>query len=239
MGGKRVLIAGRDNELSLAFHGHKPTSVIVSEWYYDDAHELLPLDSILYPKILWRNDGTAYVNLVPSRRGDLKLNVQVFFEDRKESEASADAIVKLPEEKPVTFAIHTPGRDDPGREGTIYMDLSPIGNQDVLRAGAVYKAGGSPVAIDVKDVDFEVIATPGQPPPVTVDGTTGFIRAVHYGHALIVARFEGLSSLTCVDVVGRLENGGDPTVCAELVPPGMSPPASRFETVTAPESPKQ
>lgn len=220
----QTMIAGEPNPIPLELHGHKPRSgdVRVSYFVRDDAGFVF--DSLVPTPVLWRSDGSPYVNITPEKTGNARFDIEVTFIDGRYDTATTAAAVQLPTTKPISFRIHTPGRDYFSPEGTIAMDLSSPNRNRVLQAGALYRADGVPVPIDAEKVHFVVLSPPGKPTPISM--VAGVITAQHYGHALILSEYDGLTDLTCVKVVGRVEPGGDRTVCKELVPPGMSPPPS-------------
>jgi hypothetical protein len=236
---KPRLIAGEDNALVLNLHGYKPTLVTVTIFNYDDQHQILPSDSRSNPPIAWASDGSARINVRPSKRGDAHIEITVDFTDGKYDATSVDTPVDFPDSKPVSFGVHTPGRHYSDPEGTIDLDLTSAGKNDVLRPEVLYRNGATAVAVAPRDVKFRVISAPGQPVPIAIDDLTGVVTAINHGHALIATTFEGLTNLTCVAVVGRVDEGGDSTVCQELVPRGMSPPSQRFKPLNLSVPPPQ
>jgi hypothetical protein len=65
------------------------------------------------------------------------------------------------------------------------------------------------------------------------------ITALHIGHALVQATFEGVSTLVCLNVQENASDGSDRTVCPELVPEGMAAPKSGFENMSLPTTSKR
>ncbi|HTV82623.1 MAG TPA: hypothetical protein VME18_08230 [Acidobacteriaceae bacterium] len=149
-------------------------------------------------------------------------------------------MVTYPDRKPVKIEVI----DGPGDDiGTVYLGLAdPVEFQDAgLFPRAFYAGAQHPVPIPYKDVKFTVISKTPADPPISLDDTTGEVKPVHLGHALVLTTFQGLDALTCIDVQRHGEDGCDRTVCRELVPPGMAAPPQVHYTYRDPmpqKSPK-
>jgi hypothetical protein len=113
--------------------------------------------------------------------------------------------------------------------GTIYLDLSEMSSHSGLGPMAIYHGAAQPAPIPPKYLHFKLITANGGDPPISIDETSGRITALKIGHALVQTTFEGLSDLTCVDVMENASDGSDRTNCQELVPAGMAAPLRGYE----------
>jgi hypothetical protein len=177
---------------------------------------------------MYNADGGAYIQVVPEKIGKLQLTVVACFADGVPSIARTDAEVVLPERVPEKFLVARGGTGHTRTAGTIEMDLTEMFNKVALDPLAVYKGADHPVPIPGKYVTFKVISAAEDEPPISIDNT-GRISALHIGHALIQTTFQGLSTLTCVDVISNARFGGSRTVCRELVPEGMTAPTTGID----------
>jgi hypothetical protein len=228
---------GQENDISLAMHDHSAQSAHIKISYYDSHGFLESPDVDLILPVLTRADGSAYVKIVPEKIGKLEISASVDFEDGKYDTEFIDAEVILPDRKPDRLFIIPSGGDVSDKQGTIYLGLSGSGNHIRLYAKAIYKNEDKPVSIPVKDVVFSLIVPPNTNSdlvPVVIDKATGTVTANQVGHALIQAKFQDLSCMICVDVLGNPSSGSDRTNCQELVPPDARMPAAERKGATPP-----
>lgn len=214
-----AMVAGEANQIPLILHGNRPRSATVELSYYVPDLALFQYDSLTDQTILWRADGIPYVEVMPVRRGNVRITVTVIFADGRNDSASTGVEVELPKHKPISFRAQWPGEPYNHPRDRIVMDLATPGEYRVLQFAALYRAGDPPVRVEAGNVHFKVISAPGEPPPVSVGG--GFIWPKLPGHALILSTYDGLTDRTCVTVTRQVSKAEGFT-CDELVPPDTS-----------------
>jgi hypothetical protein len=218
-----ALKLGRPNDVPVQLHGYAVHSTDASFTYFDPSGNTQSYGRDTEVTMKYHPDGGAYVEVFPERVGKAELYIGVFFSDGGVQSARVVAEVALPNEKPDKFLVNR-GGDDSETTGTVYLDLSAQSNHINLNPKAVYSEEAGPVPIPYENVQFKLISANAADPPIRIDPSTGRIKALHIGHALVQSTFEDFSDLTCVDVMENASYGGDRTNCAELVPPGMDAP---------------
>ncbi|HEY0786373.1 MAG TPA: IPT/TIG domain-containing protein [Acidobacteriaceae bacterium] len=166
--------------------------------------------------ILSRPDGRNYIVVVPLHLGRTGLDVfgeatdgtifhQVFLLD-----------VKPPLRPAASLTVSVGGQ--PGdNAGTIYLH-SDRPARTFLVPQVSYPGLGTKVELDASAVQFLVRSrVPGA--VVMVEKTTGILRPIAPGHALIETSFGGAKNLTCVVVTDK-ERFYERTRCEELLAPG-------------------
>jgi len=220
----RPLKLGMPNNVPVQLHGYAVHSAFAQFTYLDSAGNTLFDGRETEAALKYNSDGSAYLVVVPERVGKAELWLGVYFEDGGAQSARVGVDVALPDEKPEKFLVAS-GSDDGETRGLIYLDLSSISDHIRLGPEAIYSEDVGPVPIPDEDVQFKIISASAADPPIRLDPSTGWITALHLGHALVQTSFDDLYELTCVDVMEDASGGGDRTNCAELVPPGMTPPS--------------
>jgi hypothetical protein len=217
-------------EIPLVLHGFA-INVVRASWRYDETSgKAVPRGDSEEVVIKYHPDGTAYVNFTPEGLGKVNFAVTIYFEDGYIETERLDAEVILPERKPESiYAMTGVGNESSVGPGTIYMDLSGRSHSRELDFKALYKGAAHSVPIPLKLATFKIISADESNSPIDFNATTGVITALHIGHALVQATFEGATTLVCVDVQEDATEGSDRTVCPELVPEGMTGPKSGFE----------
>lgn len=220
------------NEIPILLHGYKVFGADLSWSYYAYGYSI-PSEGFGSKDITvqFHDDGSAYVNFIPERLGKVQLSISACFEDGGMDDAEIDAEVVYPDRKPEKLYIISRQSDDDRPFGTIDLDLSKAFRTERIFPKARYYGASHLVPIPVKDVSFKLITAPDSDPPISLDEKTGQITALHVGHALIQTTFQDLTVLTCVAVWENANFTGEGTVCAELVPEGMTPPSSGFENL--------
>jgi hypothetical protein len=218
------------NEIPLDLHGYSVHSVDIDTSYRDTNGQLMPSEKDESDlALLHHPDGTAFVITVPPEPGNINVDVTVYFADGKRGRVNFNTVAVLPDDGPRKFYVTSPGA-----AGTIYMDFSEMGRTATLVPMAKFGGTADPVHIPLDLVRFKVIAPRGKSASVSVDSAKGEVTAVHLGHALVLATYRGSSALTCINVQQSAADGSDRTVCSELVPPGMTAPASGYENAGPP-----
>jgi hypothetical protein len=209
-----------ENEIPILLNrNHQIHAAILGLSYEDPTYFQYTGLSDTNVSVKYHTDGSAYVEVIPECLGRVRITLQLDFEDGYMGVAAAEnAEVVLPDRNPESLII-----DDPGLEGTTYLDLTGKSAGVQLWPKAVYQGALHAVRIPPKYVSYKVIAEDEGNPPVAVDAT-GMVRAHNYGHALVDAEFEGISVLKCINVQVEASLGTDRTNCSELIPPGMDPP---------------
>jgi hypothetical protein len=216
------------NRLLLQLNGWKVTSV-AADWRYYVGNHIAPLpndDDVVQP-ITYDQDGRAYISPVPMRLGRMQLILRFSFEDRRIEQDKIGVEVGLPDRKPAELII-TSGWDYKTNYPTVELDVSEAHRKGNLDPAAVYSDVARPVPLAARDVRFKVIAISDGGSPVDLDSTTGAITALHIGQALVETSFDGISTLTCIDVMQDVR-GGSRSHCEKLLPPGRTLPPGPME----------
>jgi hypothetical protein len=209
--GKALMVA-EANEVPLELHGFQPT-VIVASWF--DPKRGLPVGKETSLTLMHRPNGTAYVNVVPTRSGRLQLALFTMFTDGGIDSQEIDVQVVFPKCSPSRLVVNLGVGDDARNEGTVYVELKQT-DRVALYAGAVYDVGSRPVPIPAENIAFRVETAPGETPPIEINPATGKLRALHLGEALVDATFAGVTRQTCV-VVRQAREGGASSGCERLL----------------------
>jgi len=153
---------------------------------------------------------------MPIRTGKIQIGIAGFLPCEGVIQESITIMVKDPVERPFQFFL---SRDDLSLGGLIYLNLDkPFGHQ--LLPSMKLGPSSLPLPINQRSVTYRV--TSGESRRViSFDPSTGFIRPVGAGQALVEAFYNGARAYACVVVVQR-----DPMVkfdmnrCRDLVPEG-------------------
>jgi len=226
---KQPLKLEEANEIPISVHGFEVYSANVSWSYYAANRDLWPTDADMDVTVMYHTDGSAYITIIPEKLGKIRLALSACFADGGAAVDWADAEVILPERKPEKLYVLTPQCFSVGRCGTLYMGLAKGSKRAGLLPTIVYQGALHPAPIPAELVTFQVISATEDDPPISIDKSTGKVTPLRVGHALVQTSFEGLSTLTCVEVMVDSSDGSDRTVCRELVPEGMAPPTSGFD----------
>lgn len=218
------LILEEPNRILLTLSHDKIHHIWVSLSYDGpNGTRLRPPHSSMQGQLLSDTGGNEYINITPRRLGRLQVYITVFFDDGLVDNAHFDADVVLPERRPDKLFITGIGSPN---FPVVYVPLAlsvPTSSYDNLFPKALYHGDPNPVPIPAKDVKFRLIYGTDNGPSISLDAATGQIKAIHLGHTMVVTTFQGLSVLTCVNVIRRPGDPTDLTLCRELVPPGMKP----------------
>lgn len=163
-------------------------------------------------------DGSAYIEVVPLRLGQLKLSLIGRYPDGGIVNLSIMLEVGLPSIPPKGIVVGQLGVA--GRNRTLDIAyLSPPGSKNFLPVGARYDDVHGYLPIDPQFVSFNV-RTAKDAPSIEFHKTTGSFTPLRIGDALVVTTFRGFTNLTCVVVKEKLnsnELNHDP--CASLLSP--------------------
>ena len=173
--------------------------------------------------------GATYVEVIPPMLGHVHLTLQVAFADGGVERQKLEFKVAPSQQHPDKLLVTTPGASRQG-VATVAID---VGQHPTipLEAVAVHKTTGMSVTLGPADVIYKLIAAPGGPAPVRLDPAAGTVTAVHLGNALVETTYDGVSTLTCVNVVKDIRAGGHER-CTELLPAGRSLPPEPWDDVT-------
>jgi len=218
------LILEEPNRIPLTLSNDKIHDIRV-ELTYDGPNGTLvsPPHSSMQGQLLSGADGNEYINITPNRLGKLHAYITVFFDDGLVDDAHFDADVVMPERRPDKLFIT--GIGDPDFP-LLYVHLAlsdPMSRHGMLYPNVLYKGDLDPVPIPAEDVKFRLIYGTDNGPSISLDTSTGQVKAIHLGHTMVVTTFQGFSVLTCVNVTQGPGDPTDLTLCRELVPPGMKP----------------
>ena len=154
--------------------------------------------------VLHRPDGTAYIRLVPMELGDIEMGIMGNFAGKQLDRSTAKLHVGLSSRKPVEIWIDPNGFalqqniirldiDEPrwaGKTNEAWQYLFPV---------AFYPDVRSHVYLDVASVEFKV-RQPAGAPVIAFDRSTGRMKPLRQGDALVETWFSGVVRRTCIQV---------------------------------------
>lgn len=222
------------NEIPILLHGYKVHDASATLTFHDDQNRVTS-QNFSEVVVSYRPDDSAYVTVIPERVGKMRLLISVDFEDRNSETHEVETEVTFPARKPDTIYVSRAGSGD-GISETIKLDPTERSRHARLVPMALYGKSAHAVPIPARDVHFNLISATASEPPISIDQSTGTITALRIGHALVLTTFEGLSTLTCINVLQTVGDGSDRTECRELVPRGMTPPPTGLENMGSPPS---
>jgi len=221
------------NKIPLDLHGFS-ASRITADWSF--SNPLIESQVIAQPEELplqHAEDGSPYVNFVPIRLGKLQLRILVAFKDGNFSSDSVEVNVdRLPDQAPSRLILSDPKVriDFTRKAGTLHLDLSPGSNDELLVPVAFYSGITSPIPLNpipstiLDDIAFTVIPRRNQPSPIAFNPSTGEVKAVRIGQALVRATLRGKSAYACVDVMKDVREFNERSNCSDFLPPGLTEP---------------
>lgn len=216
----------QDNQVPLNLQGNAVLSVSARWTPYSQAGVLDPgfEDSGAVP-LHHAQDGSTYVDVVPTKLGKLRLGLLFTFGDCVLGNTYADVSVHLPDRDPARLILADPAVtvDYTRKAGTLHLDLSPQFSKELLTLVAFYKGVDYPVPITTgHDVVFSVIPRKNQPSPIVYDASTGEVKALKFGQALIKATLRGKSAYACVDVMRDAREFMQRSNCNDFLPPDLT-----------------
>jgi hypothetical protein len=166
---------------------------------------------------LTRNaDGSEFVMVTPPKAGSLRLTLQVIYTDGVIASQSLDYTVGTSEDTPARLIFVASGLDQTAKVGTLYLNLeSTSGRQIGVTPLAFYNNGEAPVVIPRTEVTFQVRNGTASNSVIDFDPTTGIVKALRPGHALIQGIFRGAKAYVCV-VVASTAHGTVRSDCRDL-----------------------
>jgi hypothetical protein len=224
-------------EISLILHNKGLTSVVATQnRYLDPEHKFRDVYGIdggdqTLP-VRYRPDGSAYIELIPLRLGEIELTVFGSFPDRASDRNSAFIQVVPSERKPIAMIVGSAGRPDTDTDILrLNLDDSHPWAQGPKQMAYLYPAAyyldlHVPIEVDRPFARFTV-RQPEDDPVIEFDQTSGGMKPLRRGAALVETFYGGLVKRTCVLVrVARdINDRGDceplfssvrPTVTAPL-----------------------
>jgi hypothetical protein len=218
------------NKVPLDLHGYAVSRIVAQsklsgDWQLIREPEELPLQRA--------PDGSTYVNFVPIRLGKLELRVTVGFKDGGIDTDSVEVDVDhLPSEAPRRLILCDPAvRVDYTRKaGTLHFGLSPPSAPELVVPVAFYRGIDSPIPLNpipgslLGEIVLTVITRKDQQSPIALNPTTGEVKAVGIGQALIKATLRGKSAYACADVMRVSDDWNQRSDCRDFLPPDLTEP---------------
>jgi hypothetical protein len=179
----------------------------------------LPEGGFAVLPILYHADGSAYVKVIPRRLGQIVFEIWANFPDGGYVKTETVLTVGLPDRLPQKLIIGqlgVPNANTP--QMTVY--LKPETARRALTTGVVYENLKEQIQIDPAFVSFEV-RTANDASIIELDKSTGSIKPLQVGEALVQTTFGGWTNLTCVVVEEQFDpNMGATQNCKSLLLPG-------------------
>ena len=218
------------NPISLQSNGQRVTSVVASWGYYNaggfverganEEDDILPVS--------YDSTGGASVSVTPRKLGKVRLTLFISFADGGVERKTIDLQVGHSAGQPDRLVITPLGGDRSMATPVLYMDLSEAHRTQHVFPSAIYKNVKRPVPLNASDVTYKIINGGA----AEIDPSTGIVTALNLGQALLETSFEGVSTLTCIDVMENV-GGGPRSRCENLLPPGRRLPPN-FEELNPP-----
>lgn len=221
------------NRVSLNLHGYA-VSRIMAGWKF--LNPTIESEVIAEPQELTlqhAEDGSTYVDFVPIRLGNLQLRIYVAFKDGGFDTDSVEVNVdRLPQQAPQRLILSDPAVriDFKRKAGTLHLALSAHSSAELLVPVAFYNGIDSPIPLTpipaalLKDIVFTVVTRRDQRSPIAFSPSTGEVKAVMVGQALVKATLDGKSAYSCVDVMPRGDDWNTRSNCNDFLPPGLTEP---------------
>jgi hypothetical protein len=207
---RHPLIAGEPNALLLEYANYKGRGVSIDWGRRLDGH-ILWNGTIEPLSIMYGPDGRPFVNLVPMHTGEWVVHLIVSFTDGGVDTKDVEVSVILPERKPERLVVNTGGRE----MSTIYLDVTRF-MKDYMQVKAYYEGLDQGIDVPARQLKFKMSYVSSMGSPVKLDEETGFLTALHPGHALLEVSLRGVSTFECVEIV---QDSAFSTVenCADLL----------------------
>jgi len=214
-----------ENELSLRIKSPGAVMMATEQAQYapqDAVTRLIPSiphGSYADLPIQYRDDGTAFIKIIPRRLGTVVFSLRAHFPDGGLTKVSATLTVEPPARSPKRLIVGHDGT--PTSTPTHYSYLYPDTDKGGLSIFADYDNLKEEVTIDPSFVRFKVRTANGAS-IIKINKSTGRITPLQLGEALVETRFGGLKNLTCVVVEEELDRNrtGPPQTCKSLLLPG-------------------
>jgi hypothetical protein len=217
------------NEIPLRVSNPNVKSVVVNWGVYKRG--ILRPESAWEPKspeysLLPSVTGASFIHFTPTEIGKLNISILVFFQDGGFARKDEDVEAVLPDRSPEKLIFPKNTRST-WNANWMYA----IVDHAVWLDTVVYYPGfDQPIHLPATDIVFHVLNEPGRE-PLQLDSSTGTIKPVAAGRALVQADFAGLTTFVCVRVFAS-NPGGPWDDCHDLLPPGESLPPE--EPLSAP-----
>jgi len=213
-------------QISLILHDKALTSVVATQGRYLDAeHKVRDAYGIdggeQTVPVLYRSDGSAYIEFTPLRLGEIELAVFGTFPDRATDRSSIFLTIVPTERKPA--ALFVAQRGMPGTDADVLRlnldDSEGLAQhperKEFLFPEAYYYDLPYPVDIDKPFTRFAVKQNENNP-VLEFDPATSGMRPIRRGTALVVTSYGGLVKTTCILV--RVERDiNDSSDCERLL----------------------
>jgi hypothetical protein len=166
--------------------------------------------------ILHRSDGSAYVKVTPRHLGKVVLKFRAYFPDGGYTNTETILNVGPPARSPLRLIVGQPGIPANNiREMRLYLQGGL--SKDALTIGAIYDNVKEQIQIDPTLASF-VVRTANNVSVIDLDTSTGRIKPLQPGEALIETTFGGWSNLSCVLVEDKwAANEGATPDCKSLL----------------------
>jgi hypothetical protein len=212
------LVLGQPYDLALNIKNGGLTQVsVVQKVQHQSEVEIVRGSDQALP-VLHRANGDAYISITPLGLGTVEIGLVGSFSDGGILHQRISVYVEEPSTRPTKLTIGD-GFSPYGSVHVIRMRLeNPIGNALVVKAS--YEGLKTPVKIDPNFARFTV-NTGGKGDVISLDPRTGIIWPLNVGHALVETSYGGLTTRTCVAVVGtQAQIEREHSQCSELLAPG-------------------
>jgi hypothetical protein len=175
--------------------------------------------------VLYHPDGSASITVVPRLLGQIVLRIVARFPDGGESKADAVLMVQPPQRSPDKLVVGQRGAPTINAP-SVSIFLKPETRTYALTVGAFYGNEKEQIQIDPAFASFQV-RTANNAPIIALDKSTGSIKPLQLGEALVETSFGGWTNLTCVVVKNDFDpNERNSPNCKSLFHPGEKPGVS-------------
>ena len=219
-----TVVLGRSSPVPIRLHGPEPLAIRIYQEGARPPARRLPVhrdesihEDMSKPNVIFRKpDGRLFVNVIAEQPGTAPFRIDVLFSDGGVAARRVQIPVKLPDEKALLINalndISTGGFATPVT--ILHLSAKSPGN---TRRLFPFVAFGNPqwmFSLSATYVTFSLLGD-GHDPVVSLDAATGTVTALRPGHALVITRFDGAQSETCVVVTDDAIKG-DPSNCEDL-----------------------
>jgi hypothetical protein len=161
----------------------------------------LPKGGFAVLPIFYHGDGSAYVKVIPRHLGKVVLKLRAYFPDGGYTNTETTITVGPPARSPEKLIVGQLGIPATNiREMRLYLQGGL--SKDALTIGARYDNLKEQIQIDPTLASF-VVRTANNASIIDLDRSTGRIKPLQPGEALVETTFGGWSNLTCVLVENK------------------------------------
>lgn len=175
-------------------------------------------------QISYRQDGSAYVTIIPLALGKIELDIVGGYPDYGIVHKKIELDVQPPQKRPAQLTVSAGSVNSETPHAVLALKNTPGDGASRVGLGVSARYDGIPtsIAINPSFVTFRIINWDSKTIPIQLDSQTGIVTPLYPGQALVETMFGGRRNLTCIDVEQQLTPGRSyfEKNCQQLLSPG-------------------